>query len=32
MTEKRVNLLPVLDGEKVGGVVSRHDVVRSMAG
>lgn len=31
MTAKRVNLLPVLDGEKVVGVVSRHDVVRSMA-
>ena len=30
MSEKRVNLLPVLDGERVVGVVSRHDVVRTM--
>ena len=31
MSEKQVNLLPVLDGDKVVGVVSRLDVVRSMA-
>jgi len=30
MTEKRFNLLPVLDGTQVVGVVSRHDVVRAM--
>jgi len=31
MSGQRVNLLPVLDGDKVVGVVSRLDVVRSMA-
>jgi len=30
MSEKRVNLLPVVEGERVVGVVSRHDVVRAM--
>jgi len=30
MSEKRVNLLPVVEGGKVVGVVSRHDVVRAM--
>mgnify|MGYP001412614689 CR=1 FL=1 len=32
MSDKQVNLLPVLEGDKVVGVVSRLDVVRSMAG
>jgi len=31
MSGKRVNLLPVLEDDKVVGVVSRLDVVRSMA-
>lgn len=31
MTDKEVNRLPVLDGEVLAGIVTRADVVRSMA-
>lgn len=32
MTDKEVNRLPVLDGDVLAGIVTRADVVRSMAG
>ncbi len=32
MTDKGINRLPVLDGDRLAGIVTRADVVRSMAG
>lgn len=32
MTDKQVNRLPVLDGDKLVGIIARADVVRAIAG